>query len=111
MWVDVYKEIKHIWYAGVEERKPDLLVWNKEMKGWVCIEVENTPKSEKRMRIVLRSLFALGDYAKRFKMVKIYANEKLPVYNKWKNLLPCVETGHIPEHLEILKLHDSLAKY
>jgi hypothetical protein len=73
--------------------------------------VENTPKSDKRMRIILRSLFALGNYAKRFKKVKIYANEKLPVYNKWKNLLPYVETGDIPEQIEILKLNESLEKY
>ncbi|MDR0739661.1 MAG: hypothetical protein LBF00_02180 [Mycoplasmataceae bacterium] len=111
MWFDIFKEIKDIWFSGVEERKPDLLVWDETIKGWICIEVENTPKSDKRMRIILRSLFALGNYAKRFKKVKIYANEKLPVYNKWKNLLPYVETGDIPEQIEILKLNESLEKY
>jgi hypothetical protein len=33
MWFDIFKEIKDIWFSGVEERKPDLLVWDETIKG------------------------------------------------------------------------------
>jgi hypothetical protein len=108
MWSDVFKEIKDIWYAGVSDRKPDLIVWNKELDGWICIEIELTPKSVKRMRIILRSLHALGDYAKGFKQVKIYANEKTIVYKKWSNVLNFVDENDRPSDLHLLKLHELL---
>jgi hypothetical protein len=63
------------------------------------------------MRVILRSLYALGDYAKRFKLVKIYANENLPVYNKWRNLTSYLQDDSVPKHLEILKLHENLEKH
>jgi hypothetical protein len=103
-WSDIYSNIKEIWSSTIEARRPDLVV--QKDKDKVCIEVEYMPKSDMRMRIILRSLMALGDYAKRFNKTIIYANDKNKTYTRWCRLVPYVEDNHKPKILEIRKLSE-----
>jgi hypothetical protein len=101
-WINIYKEIKEIWSSTIEARRPDLLIQKDKQR--ICIEVEYMPKSDYRMRIILRSLAALGDYAKRFSKTIIYANDKNKTYTRWCRLVDYVEDNHKPKDLEIRKL-------
>jgi hypothetical protein len=78
----MFKKIKHIWHKAVEERKPDLIIL-KDMNNRMAVEIELTPKSMVRMKIVLKSLFALGDYTKLFDKLIVYANNRERyIYNR-----------------------------
>jgi hypothetical protein len=67
-------------YKQVEERKPDLLIVKDPSKR-IAVEIEHTKKPHARMKIVLKSLFALGTYMKQFEQLIIYANDKNIIYS------------------------------
>ncbi|MDR2823235.1 MAG: hypothetical protein LBV37_01740, partial [Mycoplasmataceae bacterium] len=102
-WYPIFERTDQIWRGAVIRRYPDLLIV-KNPNDKLAVEIEHSRKSAFRMKLVLKSLFASGDYMKQFDRLIIYANENEKTFNNWDRMVKSCKGGEKPEYTYVFPL-------